>query len=886
MANKYTEQDLQNAQANIVDTISRFIQLKKNGADYSACCPFHDEQTPSFTVSDKKGFFHCFGCGAHGDSIDFVMQYEGLPFPDAVQRIIGNLPDAGQAQSTQRTKTHKPKPAVWQPLLKAKSTATESDFLHRRHGKPTHVWEYRNQKNELTGYVCRFPITKPDGTIGKETLPLAWCVNSETGAIEWRFLGFGIPRPLYGLQKLATKKPVIIFEGEKTADAGQNFFKAANTLTWPGGGNGVNNADFMPLAGEDVTLWPDFDWQIDVKTGELIPEHSQPGIKAMRAVYEKIKDIANSVRIVKPSRDFQDGWDVADDAPMDNFSPFDYAKNNVVPASEYFADPITEQEPEALPEQTAVQIDQEKDMINKNIRILGFDRGSYYVYSFSKKQIVELKKSDFTQIGLIEIAPAEFWEILYPAKNGFSKDKAAEWIINTAHERGIFNPSMTRGRGAWIDNKRVVYHFGDQLSVDGILTPVTAIASKFIYENQNMLPVIPSDAMTVSESESIYNISTQFRWSRDASAPLLAGWIALAPFCGALKWRPHVWISGGAGCGKTTIVNDYIHTLLNGIDLFAQGNSTEAGIRQMLGSDARPVIFDESEQNDEREQSRVQNILSLIRQASSESAALTLKGTATGSAMTFLIRSMFCLSSIQVGMKHQADKERLIILNLRPKHEQSNATDQWRDLSNKLQLLQRDETAPSRLFMRSLSLLPITLQNIKIFSDVCSKKFNSVREGDQIGTLMAGAYSMLSDDIVTPEFARDYIDSFSWDEHRDYAETDEAMAALSTLMECRIRGAYGETSVYETIKQSINSATPDDYRSLLERYGMKIKDGYLLVSNSSHAIKELMKNTPYAADIKGQLIRIKGAKRWENEKFSGTQSRSVGIPLGIIDLAN
>lgn len=882
---KYTDIDLSSARSNIVSTISQYLQLKKNGADYSACCPFHNEQTPSFTVSETKEFFHCFGCGAHGDAIDFVMQYEGLSFHDAVQHIIGQIPASGEAK-TKRAPPKKQKQSVWQSLAKAGREPDPHEFNHYKHGAPSHKWEYRNEKNELVGYVCRFPITKPDGTIGKETLPFSWCVNRETGSMEWRYLGFGIPRPLYGLHKLSTKKPVIVFEGEKTADAGQSIFDKFNAVTWAGGSNGVHNSDFSPLHDCDVTLWPDFDWQADVKTGEILPELEQCGIKAMRAVYEQIKDIAKSVRIVKPSRDFPDGWDLADDAPMADFNALKYAKNNVVNASDYFAVPAAEDKPDKPDEPAEQEQSDSVDILNKNIRILGFDRGSYYIYSYAKKQIVEMSKSDFTTTGFMELAPLEFWVSLFPSRSGFAKDDATNWIINAAHERGIFNPSMTRGRGAWIDNKRVVYHFGDQLSVDGVLTPVTAIASKFIYENQNMLPVTPSETMTVAESEHIYNISTQFRWSRDASAPLLAGWIALAPFCGALKWRPHVWISGGAGCGKTTIVNDYIHTLLNGIDLFAQGNSTEAGIRQMLGSDARPVIFDESEQNDEREQSRVQNILSLIRQASSESAALTLKGTATGSAMTFLIRSMFCLSSIQVGMKHQADKERLIILNLRPKHDQSNATDQWRDLSNKLQLLQHDETAPSRLFMRSLKLLPITLQNIKIFSDVCSKKFNSVREGDQIGTLMAGAYSMLSDDIVTPEFARDYIDSFSWDEHRDYAETDEAMAALSTLMECRIRGAYGETSVYETIKQSINSATPDDYRSLLERYGMKIKEGYLLVSNSSHAIKELMKNTPYAADIKGQLIRIKGAKRWENEKFSGTQSRSVGIPLGIIDLAN
>src|SRR3546814_4223950 len=119
-----------------------------------------------------------------------------------------------------------------------------------------------------------------------------------------------------------------------------------------------------------------------------------------------------------------------------------------------------------------------------------------------------------------------------------------------------------------------------------------------------------------------------FRWTKPGSAALLSGWVALAPLCGALRWRPHVWLTGGAGSGKTTVLNEYVHPLMAGCDLFAQGNSSEAGIRQELKADALPVLFDESEQNDEREAARVQAVLALNRQASTESEAKTFKGTA------------------------------------------------------------------------------------------------------------------------------------------------------------------------------------------------------------------------------------------------------------------
>jgi len=71
----------------VVDVISPRVPLKKAGAEYSACCPFHDEKTPSFTVSPQKQFYHCFGCGAHGTAIGFLMAYEGLEFVDAVEEL-------------------------------------------------------------------------------------------------------------------------------------------------------------------------------------------------------------------------------------------------------------------------------------------------------------------------------------------------------------------------------------------------------------------------------------------------------------------------------------------------------------------------------------------------------------------------------------------------------------------------------------------------------------------------------------------------------------------------------------------------------------------------------------------------------------------------------
>ncbi|NBI43267.1 DNA primase [[Haemophilus] felis] len=79
------------ARTDIVELINSRVKLKKAGRDYQACCPFHHEKTPSFTVSQKKQFYHCFGCGAHGNAITFLMEYDKLEFVDAIEEMAGLL---------------------------------------------------------------------------------------------------------------------------------------------------------------------------------------------------------------------------------------------------------------------------------------------------------------------------------------------------------------------------------------------------------------------------------------------------------------------------------------------------------------------------------------------------------------------------------------------------------------------------------------------------------------------------------------------------------------------------------------------------------------------------------------------------------------------------
>jgi DNA primase len=95
------------ARIDIVEIIDRRVSLRKAGQNYQACCPFHQEKTPSFTVSPQKQFYHCFGCGAHGSAIGFLIEYEGLSFVDAVHTLAET---AGMTVPETRETTPRPRP--------------------------------------------------------------------------------------------------------------------------------------------------------------------------------------------------------------------------------------------------------------------------------------------------------------------------------------------------------------------------------------------------------------------------------------------------------------------------------------------------------------------------------------------------------------------------------------------------------------------------------------------------------------------------------------------------------------------------------------------------------------------------------------------------------
>ena len=109
------------ARVDIVDVIDKRVPLKKAGANYKACCPFHGEKTPSFTVSSSKQFYHCFGCGMNGTAISFIMEYDRLAFPEAVEELARSLGVAVPREESEHDSAKRKQAANLYDLMKSAS---------------------------------------------------------------------------------------------------------------------------------------------------------------------------------------------------------------------------------------------------------------------------------------------------------------------------------------------------------------------------------------------------------------------------------------------------------------------------------------------------------------------------------------------------------------------------------------------------------------------------------------------------------------------------------------------------------------------------------------------------------------------------------------------
>lgn len=705
------------------------------------------------------------------------------------------------------------------------------DSLVKAMGQPEKMWVYRLGDGGAYGAVARWdPPAGADGVKPrKQVRPIVWDGQKFVTS------GFGQNRPLFNSDLLAARPmaPVLVVEGEKAVDGAYQYVPDGWVVTtWQGGSNAWEYTDWTALAGHRVVLWPDNDG---------------PGVSAMAEIQAVLSAIAVPSSLVQISAAFPDGWDLADALPEK------YTEKQItallkkeLKAAEVVALDITEEPETVLTE--AENEDPDEDPARR-YRPLGYNHGEYYLMTDNEYQINAYSSQTLmSEKGLMAIhADREFW-----AAQQFSEGKRIDWIgagvnvMNECRAKGVYDPRNLRGRGVWMDKdkdgtERAILHTGDKLYVsrpEQELKEVSfvRVKSPAIYQARPRLITDAEYGLIASDEEGrlIREMCQQIRWSSPLYAELLAGWMATAMICGGMDWRTHCWVTGNHGSGKSTVIRMVVEACMGPMALYPVGNTTEAGIRNALKSDAIPVVFDESE-TDKYAEERRQQVLALMRQASSEGRGTIIKGSATHTAHEFNIRSAFMLVSIGVGLKQGADLTRTAVLSIRPASsyaasERQRLEDMWNRMQDIAAILPRD--LPQKLIARQTKNLFTIRHNIGIFKQTISDLIGSPRIGDQLGTLLAGAHSLYSSQRLTKKQCEKYLAKQNLDDFTEVKEEREDTALLRHMCGSMIRvetlHGVQDRTIGELLRQVFLAQEGDDvsYRvcvATLARYGLKVE---------------------------------------------------------------
>jgi putative DNA primase/helicase len=518
---------------------------------------------------------------------------------------------------------------------------------------------------------------------------------------------------------------------------------------------------------------------------------------------------------------------------------------------------------------------------NTPFRVLGFRKDGGQIFSFyvrAAKVVVELAASKLTKPNLLTLAPAFFWESNFPKKTGFNLDAAQNWIIQTAYKAGVFRADMIRGRGAWMDKSRLIIHAGQYLLADGKLEELNEGDNDYIYEQAPILD-LGGGAASENEVKNLNSLVSMLPFANVNDSILLMGWCALAPICGVLHWRPHLWITGGAGTGKSWVLKNIIRQLLTGVCLEVQGDTSEAGVRQALGIDALPVVFDEAEATTQNENAKIQSVLGLMRSASADDGGMIMKGTKDGVAKKFTIRSMFAFASIGVSLEKQSDRSRVTVLDMQIKGTQKQRDRSFANLERFYANVFVTNFA-ARFRNRMFEKAKTVLDNSKIFTAACRSVLRSQRASDQIGVLLAGYFTAMYGRVAEFVEAEDLAKSMAYladvepetDEQKLYNYLMEHITDVETVGGRIVKRTVGELVDCASCRGTSEEIYSITAHAKLMRIGLRVETGTgywgkldpeetaVIISNNSNYLKNILKDTPWANNHGNILKRLINAK--------------------------
>lgn len=418
-----------------------------------------------------------------------------------------------------------------------------------------------------------------------------------------------------------------------------------------------------------------------------------------------------------------------------------------------------------------------------------------------------------------------------------------------------------------------------------------AIGDRVIYEGKEDLKVDnTTPAISQSELMEVKNALNSFQFvGKESDANLVLGWIGHAFFSGALEWRTHLSITGARGTGKTTLMK-LCSNILGNFAIHGEGDSTTAGIRQLLQRSAKAVVLDESE----GDKNRMSSMLDLFRSGSSGGAIY--RGSADQTGVKYVLKLCGMIGGIKPPEFNAADSSRFIRLNLARLPE---IVEYNKIISSKLEC--------SKLGTRLAKLLILNYFNIMDINDrvkqiLVSKKYDQ-RFCDTNGIVISFSYFM--NNYCSPIALEDFINGLDLDAQSTMNEEKDEDNMLNSILSKELITPKNER---RTIRSFINqivecSSSTEHYKTIIKEienvfldYDMCIKNKgglCLMIDTGRDRFKSLLGNDR-GVDVKSILLRQecvvahpvevneKGAKK--RIRFSGSQEKHNPENVIIIDL--
>lgn len=283
---------------------------QEQGEKYLVRSPFRSDKSPGSFIIYPDGRAFDFATKEKFDVIDIFAKINNLSTGDALRSLAEKYGVISNKSNVQ-VPSPKASPNVVPNAFPLPSAAF---FVHSEHGLPSQTYCYKDLQGRVIGFVARYET--PDQVKKKHFCPFSIAFDAH-GKPGWKKSSVGwknVP-PIYGLEKLKSnpEKSVGIVEGEKAVAAASELFPNHVVLTWQGGTSNAAKADWGQLLGRVVDfIWPDADHKLDKKTGELLPLHQQPGMKAACEIAAELAKVGVNTKIVLPPAGVDDGWDLAD----------------------------------------------------------------------------------------------------------------------------------------------------------------------------------------------------------------------------------------------------------------------------------------------------------------------------------------------------------------------------------------------------------------------------------------------------------------------------------------------------------------------------------------------------------------------------------------------